>query len=389
MAVHQAPTRSGERLGGHLHVEFYPPLRTAEKLKYPAGSEQGAGTFISDILPEESAEHLRAALARAALSERRAGRAGPRLRPRAGQPDRRAHRLQRRPRAAFRDRPGRHRRRPRRAASPGPRTHPGERARTSASATSSRSGNGLRPGAGGPSCAAPRPSCAARAGRSRRAELADRRRPAARRRPVLLGGARGRAVPGADRARRASRFRRAPSALRAGPAVRPRGERLGRSEDRAAGPARQPVRGARARRADRLPHARDASWCRCALGGWRLAGPGLRRASRARELRLQQRREECARACELLGIEHAQRSRRARARARCQSRCSMRARHVLGEDAPRARGRGRPAGRRARAARERCSTPPTRACGTCTRSPRPPSTPPPRSCARRAPPEHA
>jgi UDPglucose--hexose-1-phosphate uridylyltransferase len=65
MAVHQEPTRSGERLGGHLHAEFYPPLRTAEKLKYPAGSEQGAGTFISDVLPEESAEHLRAALARA------------------------------------------------------------------------------------------------------------------------------------------------------------------------------------------------------------------------------------------------------------------------------------------------------------------------------------
>ena len=64
MAVHQEPTRSGVRLGGHLHAEFYPPLRTAEKLKYPAGSEQGAGTFISDVLPEESAEHLRAALAR-------------------------------------------------------------------------------------------------------------------------------------------------------------------------------------------------------------------------------------------------------------------------------------------------------------------------------------
>ena len=65
MAVHQRPTRSGARLDGHLHVEFYPPLRTADKLKYPAGSEQGAGTFISDVLPEESAEHLREALSRA------------------------------------------------------------------------------------------------------------------------------------------------------------------------------------------------------------------------------------------------------------------------------------------------------------------------------------
>jgi len=51
MVVHQAPTSQPAR-AGHLHVEFYPPLRTAEKLKFLAGSEQGAGTFISDTLPE-------------------------------------------------------------------------------------------------------------------------------------------------------------------------------------------------------------------------------------------------------------------------------------------------------------------------------------------------
>jgi UDPglucose--hexose-1-phosphate uridylyltransferase len=71
MAVHQAPTVSAPRPGadsagqGHLHVEFYPPLRTGDKLKYLAGSEQGAGAFISDTLPEESALRLREALARA------------------------------------------------------------------------------------------------------------------------------------------------------------------------------------------------------------------------------------------------------------------------------------------------------------------------------------
>ena len=69
MVVHQAPT-TGEpdsaTRRGHLHVEFYPPLRTAEKLKFLAGSEQGAGTFISDTLPEESAAALREAIARAA-----------------------------------------------------------------------------------------------------------------------------------------------------------------------------------------------------------------------------------------------------------------------------------------------------------------------------------
>ncbi len=66
MAVHQAPTAGG--LGsqeGHLHIEFYPPLRTAEKLKFLAGSEQGAGTFIGDVLPEEAAELLRDAIGRA------------------------------------------------------------------------------------------------------------------------------------------------------------------------------------------------------------------------------------------------------------------------------------------------------------------------------------
>jgi UDPglucose--hexose-1-phosphate uridylyltransferase len=71
MAMHQAPTSAparsaGGAMHGHLHVEFYPPLRTAEKLKYLAGSEQGAGTFISDTLPEESAIALREAIARAA-----------------------------------------------------------------------------------------------------------------------------------------------------------------------------------------------------------------------------------------------------------------------------------------------------------------------------------
>lgn len=61
MAVHQAP--SDGRGQGHLHVEFYPPLRTAERLKYLAGSELGAGTFISDTLPEDSAAALRQAIA--------------------------------------------------------------------------------------------------------------------------------------------------------------------------------------------------------------------------------------------------------------------------------------------------------------------------------------
>lgn len=61
MVLHQAPTGAGG--DGHLHVEFYPPLRTAEKLKFAAGSEQGAGTFVMDVMPEDSAGALREAIA--------------------------------------------------------------------------------------------------------------------------------------------------------------------------------------------------------------------------------------------------------------------------------------------------------------------------------------
>jgi UDPglucose--hexose-1-phosphate uridylyltransferase len=66
MAVHQAPTSDDHRDHGHLHVEFYPPLRTGEKLKFLAGSELGGGAFVSDVLPEDAAARLREAIARAA-----------------------------------------------------------------------------------------------------------------------------------------------------------------------------------------------------------------------------------------------------------------------------------------------------------------------------------
>jgi UDPglucose--hexose-1-phosphate uridylyltransferase len=65
MVVHQAPTAAGTERQGHVHVEFYPPLRTAHKLKYLAGSEQGGGVFFADALPEESAARLREAVGRA------------------------------------------------------------------------------------------------------------------------------------------------------------------------------------------------------------------------------------------------------------------------------------------------------------------------------------
>ncbi len=58
MVIHQEPSKQSTGLG-HLHFEFYPPLRDKNKLKYLAGCEQGAGTFINDSLPEEKAAQLR------------------------------------------------------------------------------------------------------------------------------------------------------------------------------------------------------------------------------------------------------------------------------------------------------------------------------------------
>ena len=59
MAVHQAPTDGSEHEYSHLHFEFYPPHRSAGKLKYLAGCESGAGSFINDTLAEEKAAELR------------------------------------------------------------------------------------------------------------------------------------------------------------------------------------------------------------------------------------------------------------------------------------------------------------------------------------------
>jgi UDPglucose--hexose-1-phosphate uridylyltransferase len=67
MSMHQAPADEGQHQAvSHLHLEFTPPHRTETKLKYLAGSELGAGAFINDTAPEETAARLRAAVERAA-----------------------------------------------------------------------------------------------------------------------------------------------------------------------------------------------------------------------------------------------------------------------------------------------------------------------------------
>ena len=58
MLLHQAPTK-GNYPYYHFHIEFYPPHRSKQKLKYLAGVETGAGTFLNDSLAEEKAAELR------------------------------------------------------------------------------------------------------------------------------------------------------------------------------------------------------------------------------------------------------------------------------------------------------------------------------------------
>ncbi|MGH9265310.1 MAG: galactose-1-phosphate uridylyltransferase [Acidimicrobiales bacterium] len=64
MSMHQAPTDGGEHQHiSHFHIEFTPLHRTADKLKYLAGSELGAGAFLNDTAPEQTAARLRAVAA--------------------------------------------------------------------------------------------------------------------------------------------------------------------------------------------------------------------------------------------------------------------------------------------------------------------------------------
>ena len=61
MLMHQRPTNgaSEEYHYYRFHIEFYPPYRTPDKLKYLAGSEAGCGAFINDTHAEVTAQILR------------------------------------------------------------------------------------------------------------------------------------------------------------------------------------------------------------------------------------------------------------------------------------------------------------------------------------------
>ncbi len=79
MGIHGAPTCSPAELTGsagltglkaltswepvsHIHWEFAPVHRSADKIKYLAGSELMGGAFLTDVAPEVAAERLRSAV---------------------------------------------------------------------------------------------------------------------------------------------------------------------------------------------------------------------------------------------------------------------------------------------------------------------------------------
>jgi UDPglucose--hexose-1-phosphate uridylyltransferase len=65
MCVHQGPVNEPQYADSadyyHLHIEFYPPLRDVEKVKYNASSEMGAWAACNPLSVEETAAALRQA----------------------------------------------------------------------------------------------------------------------------------------------------------------------------------------------------------------------------------------------------------------------------------------------------------------------------------------
>jgi UDPglucose--hexose-1-phosphate uridylyltransferase len=61
MAIHQAPTDGGDYPFFPFHLEFHPPLRKPDTMKYLAGPEIGGGSMTNESCPDEKAAELRAA----------------------------------------------------------------------------------------------------------------------------------------------------------------------------------------------------------------------------------------------------------------------------------------------------------------------------------------
>lgn len=64
MCMHNAPVNNGDQPSYHFHVEFFPPMRAADKQQFFASSETGVGAWCNPTCPEQKAEELRAAYAK-------------------------------------------------------------------------------------------------------------------------------------------------------------------------------------------------------------------------------------------------------------------------------------------------------------------------------------
>ncbi len=59
MCMHNAPVNLQPDEDFHFHIEFFPPMRSADKQKFNASSETGAWAHCNPTAPEERAEELR------------------------------------------------------------------------------------------------------------------------------------------------------------------------------------------------------------------------------------------------------------------------------------------------------------------------------------------
>ena len=65
MCMHGAPVNSGDFEGiFQFHIEYFPPMRAADKQQFFASSETGAGAWCNPTAPEEKAAELREAYKR-------------------------------------------------------------------------------------------------------------------------------------------------------------------------------------------------------------------------------------------------------------------------------------------------------------------------------------
>ena len=59
MAIHQAPTDGRDYIFYPFHIEYHPPLRKPDTMKYLAGPEIGGGSMTNESDPDAKAAELR------------------------------------------------------------------------------------------------------------------------------------------------------------------------------------------------------------------------------------------------------------------------------------------------------------------------------------------